>query len=181
MARVSQERRLSPLTCTDRRLPDWQPAASLSHRRPSVLAAEDASGGYDGPMMPLLAAVDTSSYLPVLVLLLMAITFAVVNIAATLVLGPGRDGKTKGDAYESGMKPIGTARKRFNIRFYLIAMVFLVFDIEIIFLFPWAATFPNIDLQSPDALIWLGRILFFLFTTVVAYLYGYRKGVFRFD
>ncbi|MFG0283921.1 MAG: NADH-quinone oxidoreductase subunit A, partial [Phycisphaerales bacterium JB039] len=77
--------------------------------------------------------------------------------------------------------PVGTARKRFNVRFYLIAMVFLVFDIEIIFLYPWAATFPNIDPQSDSGLIWLGRIFFFLFTTIVAYLYGLRKGVFRFD
>jgi NADH-quinone oxidoreductase subunit A len=79
------------------------------------------------------------------------------------------------------MNPIGTARKRFNVRFYLIAMVFLVFDVEIIFLYPWASTFPNLDPRDPDGIVWLFRILFFLFTTVVAYLYGFRKGVFRFD
>jgi len=128
-----------------------------------------------------LAAVDLNSYLPIFVILLMAITFAVANVAASLVIGPQRRGQSKGIAYESGMNPVGTARKRFNVRFYLIAMVFLVFDVEIVFLYPWAATFPNIDPGSPDSLVWLGRILFFLFTTIVAYIYGFRKGVFRFD
>jgi NADH:ubiquinone oxidoreductase subunit 3 (subunit A) len=84
-------------------------------------------------------------------------------------------------AYESGMNPVGTARKRFNVRFYLIAMVFLVFDVEVVFLYPWATTFANLDAGSPEAGLWLARILFFLLTTVVAYLYGYRKGVFKFD
>jgi NADH-quinone oxidoreductase subunit A len=125
--------------------------------------------------------VDVGSYLPVLILVLMAVVFGVANIVLTRFIGPNREGAVKGTTYESGMNPVGTARKRFNVRFYLIAMVFLVFDIEIIFLYPWATTFPNIDQASPAALIWLGRILFFLFTTVVAYIYGYRKGVFRFD
>ena len=83
--------------------------------------------------------------------------------------------------YESGMNAIGTARKRFNVRFYMIAMVFLVFDIEIIFLYPWAVTFPNLEHGSTNSLIWLARILFFVFTTIVAYVYGVRKGVFRFE
>jgi NADH-quinone oxidoreductase subunit A len=128
-----------------------------------------------------MAAVDISSYIPVMILITMAVAFGVANVVLTKLLGPSRDGSVKSTTYESGMNPIGTARKRFNVRFYLIAMVFLVFDIEIIFLYPWATTFANIDQHSQAALIWLGRIFFFLFTTVVAYVYGYRKGVFRFD
>ncbi len=124
---------------------------------------------------------DLASYAPLAIILLMAITFAVANVVLTMLIGPRRRGPVKGMTYESGMNPIGTARKRFNVRFYLIAMVFLVFDVEIIFLYPWAATFPNLDPSSPDAMVWLFRILFFLLTTVVAYLYGLRKGVFRFD
>jgi NADH-quinone oxidoreductase subunit A len=131
--------------------------------------------------MPVLAATTLGSYLPIFIIIMMAITFALANLVLTNVLGPRRTGATKGITYESGMNPVGTARKRFNVRFYLIAVVFLVFDVEIIFLYPWAATFANLTPGSDEALLWLGRIMFFLFTTIVAYLYGWRKGVFRFD
>lgn len=130
---------------------------------------------------PTLAAVDLQGYLPILLLILMAITFAVVNLVVTRLLGPTRDGAVKSKTYESGMDAIGTARKRFNVRFYVIAMTFLVFDVEVIFLYPWAATFTGIDPRTPEGAVFLGRVLFFMLTTVVAYIYGYRKGVFRFD
>lgn len=129
----------------------------------------------------LLAQTDLGGYLPVFIIILMAITFAVANLVITNLLGPSRQGATKGITYESGMNPVGTARKRFNVRFYLIAVVFLVFDVEIIFLYPWASTFSNLTPHSDNSLLWLVRIMFFLFTTVVAYLYGWRKGVFKFD
>lgn len=132
-------------------------------------------------MLTTLAATDLSSYLPLILVIMMAIGFAVMNLVATMVLGPRRDGVIKSQSYESGMNPIGTARKRFNVRFYLIAMVFLVFDIEIIFLYPWAVSFSNLTHEMSDGVVWLGRILFFIATTVVAYVYGYRKGVFKFD
>ena len=132
-------------------------------------------------MTPLLATVDVNSYLPMILIIVAAISFAVLNIVLTKIIGPSRRGKNKGIAYESGMDPIGTARKRFNVRFYLIAMVFLVFDVEIVFLYPWASSFPNIAHDAPYAAEWLIRILFFLLTTVIAYIYGYRKGVFKFD
>lgn len=132
-------------------------------------------------LVAMLAASDLSSYVPVMILITMAITFGIINVFGSLVIGPRRDGPTKSAAYESGMNAVGTARKRFNVRFYLIAMVFLVFDIEIIFLYPWAVTFPNLAQGTNESLIWLARILFFVFTTVIAYVYGVRKGVFKFD
>lgn len=131
--------------------------------------------------MTTLAATQLDSYLPVFLIIVMAVGFGVMNVVLSAIIGPGRQGKMKGQIYESGMNPIGTARKRFNVRFYLIAMVFLVFDVEVVFLYPWAVTFPNIAAGTPESLTWLIRILFFLLTTVVAYLYGYRKGVFKFD
>lgn len=128
-----------------------------------------------------LAQVDLQGYLPILLLVLMAIGFGVANVLVTQIIGPTRDGAVKSQTYESGMEAIGTARKRFNVRFYIIAMTFLVFDVEVIFLYPWAATYANIDPRTPEGAVFLGRVLFFMLTTVIAYVYGYRKGVFRFD
>ncbi len=130
---------------------------------------------------PTLAAVDLSGYAPIGILVLMAITFAIANVVLSVIIGPNRDGRVKAGTYESGMNPVGTARKRFNVRFYIIAMTFLVFDVEVIFLYPWAATFANIDTDSSQGAVFLGRVLFFMATTVIAYVYGLRKGVFRFD
>jgi NADH-quinone oxidoreductase subunit A len=126
-------------------------------------------------------AIDLNAYLPVGILVLMAIFFVVANLIGTHILGPTRHGATKEGTYESGMAPIGTARKRFNVRFYILAMTFLVFDVEIIFLYPWAVTYTKLDPMSSTAMLYLGRILFFLGTSVIAYIYAWRKGVFRWD
>ncbi len=131
--------------------------------------------------MPLLLAVDLNTYIPIGILLAMAIIFAAANLAITHVLGPREHGESKDVPYESGMNPIGTARKRFNVRFYILAMTFLVFDVEIIFLYPWAVTFTKLSPQSPEAGLFLGRIVFFIGTSVIAYIYAWRKGVFRWD
>ncbi len=128
-----------------------------------------------------LAFVDLASYIPIGILVVMAILFAAFNLAITHLLGPFRQGRTKGLPYESGMNPVGTARKRFNVRFYILAMTFLVFDVEIIFLYPWAVTFTKLEPGSPEAGLFLGRIMFFLGTSVIAYVYAWRKGVFRWD
>jgi NADH-quinone oxidoreductase subunit A len=126
-------------------------------------------------------AFDISAYLPIVILLLMAVIFVVVNLLGTHILGPRHRGAEKDIAYESGMNPIGTARKRFNVRFYIVAMTFLVFDVEIIFLYPWAVTFTKLEPQSADARLFLARIMFFIATSIVAYIYAWRKGVFRWD
>ncbi len=126
-------------------------------------------------------AVDLNTYIPIGILVAMAIIFAAANLAITHVLGPREHGESKDVPYESGMNPIGTARKRFNVRFYILAMTFLVFDVEIIFLYPWAVTFTKLSPQSPEAGLFLGRIVFFIGTSVIAYIYAWRKGVFRWD
>lgn len=122
-------------------------------------------------------------YAAVGVLLLMAISFGVGNVFLTHLLGPSRKGEMKGTVYESGMNPIGDARRRFNVRFYIVAMTFLLFDVEIVFLYPWATTFPK--LGGPESggldLLFLGRMLFFILTSILAFAYAWRKGVFRYD
>ncbi|MCP3904555.1 MAG: NADH-quinone oxidoreductase subunit A [Planctomycetes bacterium] len=126
-------------------------------------------------------AVDLTGYLPIVLLVLMAVAFAVANLVGTHILGPRVAGEQKEIVYESGMNPVGTARKRFNVRFYILAMTFLVFDVEIIFLYPWAVTYTKLPPGSPEAGLFLGRIVFFIATSIVAYVYAWRKGVFRWD
>ena len=129
----------------------------------------------------MLLASELFSYLPIAILIIMAVIFAVVNIVGAGILGPKAYGEAKNQTYESGMNPVGTARKRFNIRFYIVAMTFLVFDIEIIFLYPWAVDFTQLEPQSPESMLFFGRILFFILTSIIAYVYAWKKGVFRWD
>lgn len=130
---------------------------------------------------PTLAVVELNSYIPVAVIVVMASLFVIANIVLSHIIGPRADGVTKAIAYESGMDPIGTTRKRFNVRFYIMAMTFLVFDVEIIFLYPWAVTYSQLEPQSAEAGLFLGRILFFISTSVIAYIYAWKKGVFCWD
>ncbi len=126
-------------------------------------------------------AVDLHGYLPIGLLVLMAVVFAVGSLIGTHLLGPKRKGAIKEGVYESGMDPVGTARKRFNVRFYILAMTFLVFDVEIIFLYPWAVTYTKLYTPSAESALFLGRVVFFVGTSVIAYIYAWRKGVFRWD
>lgn len=126
-------------------------------------------------------AVDLSAYLPIGLLVIMAAGFGVANLIGTHLLGPRKRGRIKDSVYESGMDAFGTARKRFNVRFYILAMTFLVFDVEIVFLYPWAVTFTQLDPVSSEAGLFLGRIVFFIGTSILAYIYAWRKGVFRWD
>lgn len=130
-------------------------------------------------------AAGTQYYLPVFILLVIAIVFAITNVAAPNIAmriwGHHRTGPVKEMTYETGMNPMHTARRRFNIRFYILAMTFLVFDVEIVFLYPWSTVFPSLHHGDPLGLQFLLRMFFFIGTSVVAYLYAWRKGVFRYD
>ncbi len=128
-----------------------------------------------------MAEVNLDMYVPIGILVVMAVLFVTANLALTHLMGPRRLGANKDIPYESGMNPIGSARKRFNVRFYILAMTFLVFDVEIIFLYPWAVTFAKLEPRSPEATLFLARIMFFIATSIVAYVYAWRKGVFRWD
>src|ERR1700733_9050182 len=128
---------------------------------------------------------NTDSWAPVVLLLVLAVGFAVTNIAASLLIGPSRTGPGKEITYESGMVPIGDTRKRFNVRFYIVAMIFLVFDVEIVFFYPWASLFAKHvhDSQgaNDDGLILLMEMVVFVAILLVAYFYAWGKGVFRWD
>jgi NADH-quinone oxidoreductase subunit A len=133
------------------------------------------------------AVENSDSWAPVILLLVVGIGFAVTNIAASLIIGPSRTGPGKEETYESGMVPIGDTRKRFNVRFYIVAMIFLVFDVEIVFLYPWATIFApaagNRSAQNGHAFagMLLAEMGIFVAILLLAYIYAWGKGVFRWD
>lgn len=133
----------------------------------------------------LLASLDPappSTWAPVVLLIVMAVGFAITNVLASVVIGPSRTGKGKEETYESGMVPIGDTRKRFNVRFYIVAMIFLVFDVEIVFFYPWATVFPDaIRTAGGMAGLLLIEIVLFVVILLLAYVYAWGKGVFQWD
>ena len=126
-------------------------------------------------------ATGLAEYGPLVILILIAISFGMVNLIATTLLGPGRTGKTKEGIYGTGMTPFHSSRHRFNVRFYVLAMTFLVFDVEIVFLYPWSTVFANLEPGDPLGLQFLMRMFFFVATSIIAFVYAWRKGVFQFD
>lgn len=122
------------------------------------------------------------AWAPVLLLVGIAGAFVAGTIVLSRLIGPSRSGPGKQMAYESGMVPVGDARRRFNVRFYLVAMCFLVFDVEIVFFYPWAAAFPQAAWEGqPYAGALLAAMLIFVALLGVAYAYEWGKGVFRWD
>ena len=135
-------------------------------------------------ILPLLASLEPdpqTTWAPVLLLIVMAVGFAVTNVAASIIIGPGRTGKGKEETYESGMVPIGDTRKRFNVRFYIVAMIFLVFDVEIVFFYPWATIFPDAIAKGSSSGLLLLEIVLFVVILLLAYIYAWGKGVFEWD
>ena len=129
-----------------------------------------------------------AGWAPVLLLVFIAVGFTVANIALSVLIGPSRSGPGKETTYESGMVPVGDTRQRFNVRFYIVAMVFLVFDVEIVFMYPWATVFaPATQAGIPVAggmdfgALLLIEMFIFVAILLLAYVYAWGKGVFRWD
>lgn len=117
-------------------------------------------------------------FIPVLFSIGVAVAIAVGAIGVALVLGKvGRRNKGKDLAYECGKDPIGGGSARFSVKFYLVAMIFILFDIEVIFMYPWAVSL--LDFQQ-SGLGWqvFGLMLAFVLLVEVGHLYAYKKGVF---
>ena len=124
-----------------------------------------------------------ASWLPVVLLIVMGLVMGVGSIVASILIGPSRTGAAKETTYESGMMPIGDTRRRFNVRFYIVAMIFLVIDVEIVFFYPWAAIFaPVVRTGTPSqSVTLLIEMIVFVMILLVAYVYAWGKGVFRWD
>jgi len=108
-------------------------------------------------------------YVPVLLFLILAIGFAVGTIAASSLIVPRRSNRVKMSPYECGVDPVGSARERFSVKFYLVAVLFILFDIEAVFLYPWAVAFRQLGLYG---LIEMGL---FIVVLLVGYLYVLKK------
>ncbi len=113
-------------------------------------------------------------YLPVLFQVLIALGFAVSTLSLSVVFGrSGKRNATKDSAYECGMLPIGDGAPRFSVKFYLVAMLFVIFDIEVVFMYPWAVQFRDLVAQGPTA---LASMAGFAGVLVFAYVYALKKG-----
>jgi NADH-quinone oxidoreductase subunit A len=119
-------------------------------------------------------------YWPILLMFVVAAGFAVGNIVLSTFVGQSKRTRTKMMPYECGKDPVGTARERFSVKFYLIAMIFILFDIEVIFLMPWAVVFKT--LASPAyglrTLVYV-EMMVFVALLLAGYVYVIKKGAFN--
>jgi NADH-quinone oxidoreductase subunit A len=118
-----------------------------------------------------------AQYLPVLMLSILAVVFTAGMLIGSVILGKtGKRPAIKDTAYECGMLPVGPGQTRLSVKFYLVAMLFILFDIEVVFLYPWAVVYKDM-LKANGALI-LGAMLSFMAILLVGYLYAVKKRAF---
>lgn len=109
-------------------------------------------------------------YLPIISTIIVGIVFGIIMMKLHEFLGPQRANAEKQSTYESGMEPISSIKQRHSVKFYLVAMLFILFDVEIIFMYPWAVEFKNLGIQGLVAMILFMLLLF------VGFLFVVRKG-----
>lgn len=109
-------------------------------------------------------------YVPVIVMMILAGILAVAMVTISMLFGPRRPSDTKGSPYECGITPVGDARERFSVRFYLVAILFVMFDVEAAFLYPWAVVFGKLKLFG------FIEMAIFIAIVFVGYVYAWKKG-----
>jgi len=131
------------------------------------------------PPVPAPPVSQIGDYIPLLVLLVVAVLLAATLVGLSWILGPKKPSAAKLAPYECGVTPVGSARERFPVKFYLIAMLFIVFDIETVFLYPWAVTFTKV----PHAfqVFELFEMIVFIIILFVGYIYVWKKGAFEWE
>jgi len=115
------------------------------------------------------------NYLPILVFLVIGAAVGVVLAAAGYLLGPSRPDSAKGSPYECGFEAFEDARMKFDVRYYLVAILFIIFDLEIVFLFPWAVVLEQIGMAGFFAM------MIFLGVLVVGFIYEWKKGALEWE
>jgi NADH-quinone oxidoreductase subunit A len=131
------------------------------------------------------------TYLPVLLLLGFVIANAVLMLGVSHLTMRSRPTPEKQTPYESGMPPLGDARERFSVKFYMVAMLFIVFDIETVFMIPWGAHFRELSCSVPlvggacpaghISLFGLGEMVVFILILLVGFIYVWKKGALQWD
>jgi NADH-quinone oxidoreductase subunit A len=116
-------------------------------------------------------------YVPVLMLAVVAILFSAGTLAASSLLGKrARRSPVKDTAYECGMLPVGEGNTRLSVKFYLVAMLFILFDIEVVFLYPWAVNFRGMIREQPGLIF--GSMAGFMLVLFIGYIYALKKEAF---
>ena len=118
---------------------------------------------------------NLTDYLPIALMFAFAAGFVVVTMIATHTLGPKRNTKTKLDAFECGIESKGNARVPFNIKYFLVAILFVLFDVEVIFMYPWAVNFRDLGVAG------LVEMFVFIVLLMVGFFYIKKKGAFRWE
>ena len=116
------------------------------------------------------------NYFPVFVFLVVALLFSMAPVLLGWLLGPRRPDPEKLSPYECGFEPFEDARIRFDVRYYLIAILFILFDLEIAFLFPWAVVFKEMISEGTHALYVFGTVMIFLAVLVIGYVVEWKNG-----
>ncbi len=118
-----------------------------------------------------------AEFLPLFLMILLALGLALTLLLVANKIGPSQPNAVKESPYESGQDPIGTARDRYSVKFYLVAMIFIVFDVELVFLYPWAVSFRTfLEAGGGAALASLSVIAVFIAVLVVGLIYDIKKG-----
>lgn len=120
-------------------------------------------------------------YLPLVVTILLALGIAAAMLALNHLLGPRRTSRTKGQPFECGSEPIDDPRRRFSVKFYLVAIFFIVFDIEAVFLYPWGVLYKDFMRDPTFALVAMGEMFAFLGVLSLGLLYVWKRGGMQWD
>jgi len=114
-----------------------------------------------------------ASYLPIMVMMVMASAFAAIALIVSALLGPKRDNPAKNEPYESGILPFGDARRRFPIQFYVIAVLYILFDVEVILLYPWAVSARKMGVFG------LVEMAIFVVILLTGFVYAWKNDAFK--
>lgn len=112
-------------------------------------------------------------YLPILVMIVVAFGFAAIALGASALLGPRRRNPAKGEPYESGILPFGDARRRIPVQFYIVAVLFILFDVEVILIYPWAVAARKLGLFG------LIEIAIFVVILLAGFIYAWKNDAFK--